>query len=152
MSIATSPLAWQFTWMPARCTRSTHALQVLLRLGDVALVAVLARVGKAQRHRPLGEGAVEGVLARCAELDPLVAEAGLDAARDHVFEHLAAGFVADSMEQLAASAHVLNRRQVAAFVMHARQPVAHELLGDVRDAVALAWARCSGVNVGRVPT
>ena len=25
MSIATSPLAWQFTWMPARCTRSTHA-------------------------------------------------------------------------------------------------------------------------------
>ncbi len=28
MSIATSPLAWQFTWMPARCTRSTHAFNV----------------------------------------------------------------------------------------------------------------------------
>ena len=26
MSMATSPFAWQFTWMPARCTRSTHAL------------------------------------------------------------------------------------------------------------------------------
>ena len=25
MSIATSPLAWQLTWMPARCTRSTQA-------------------------------------------------------------------------------------------------------------------------------
>ena len=23
--MATSPLAWQFTWIPARCTRSTHA-------------------------------------------------------------------------------------------------------------------------------
>ncbi len=28
MSIATSPLAWQFTWMPARCTRSTQAFKV----------------------------------------------------------------------------------------------------------------------------
>ena len=25
MSMATSPLAWQFTWMPARCTFSIHA-------------------------------------------------------------------------------------------------------------------------------
>ena len=28
MSMATSPLAWQFTWMPARCTRSTHSFSV----------------------------------------------------------------------------------------------------------------------------
>ena len=28
MSIATSPFAWQFTWMPARCTRSTQAFNV----------------------------------------------------------------------------------------------------------------------------
>ena len=28
MSIATSPLAWQLIWMPARCTRSTHAFKV----------------------------------------------------------------------------------------------------------------------------
>ncbi len=28
MSMATSPLAWQFTWMPARWTRSTHSLRV----------------------------------------------------------------------------------------------------------------------------
>ena len=55
-----------------------------------------------------------------------------------VFEDLAARFVADAMEQLATSPHILNCRQVAAFVMHARQPVAHELLGDVRDAIALA--------------
>ena len=57
-------------------------------------------------------------------------------------------FVADAVQQLAARAHLLQRGQVAALVMHARQAVAHELLRDVRDAVALAlFAPARRVNV-----
>ena len=40
--------------------------------------------------------------------------------------------------QVAARAHLLQRGQVAALVMHARQAVADELLRDVREAVAVA--------------
>ena len=94
--MATSPLAWQFTWMPARCTRSTHAFSVVLRLGDVALVGRRhARIRRAQRHGALRERAVHGVLGGGAELDPLVAESGLDAGRDHRLQRAAARFVAD---------------------------------------------------------
>jgi hypothetical protein len=67
------------------------------------------------------------VLARRAELDPLVSEAGLDAAPDHGVEDLAAGLVADPVQKIAARAHVLDRRQVASLVMDARQSVSHEL-------------------------
>ena len=82
--MATSPLAWQFTWMPARCTRSTHALQLVLLLGDVAVVAgccpgygVLSAIVRSENEPSTR------VLGRGAEADPVVAEAGLDAARDH---------------------------------------------------------------------
>ena len=70
------------------------------------------------------------------QLDPLVAEAGLQAGADHPLEDLADGFVADPVVQLAAGAHVLQREQVAALVVHAGQAVADELLGDVRQSVA----------------
>ena len=60
--------------------------------------------------------------------DPFVAEAGLDAAGDHRVQHLAAGFIADPVQQISARPHLLQRRQIAAFVMHAGHPVAHELL------------------------
>src|SRR6187200_2939334 len=42
------------------------------------------------------------------------------------------------MMQIAARAHFLDRREVAALVVHARQAVARELLRDVRDAIAVA--------------
>ena len=71
---------------------AVHALdplvQRVLRLGDVALVGRRdAGIRRAQRHRALRERAVHGVLGRGAELDPLVAEAGLDAGGDHRLEH-----------------------------------------------------------------
>ena len=51
---------------------------------------------------------------------------------------IAGRLVAHAVEQLAAGADVLDRGQVAAFVVDAGQAVAHELLGDVGDAVAVA--------------
>ena len=139
MSIATSPLAWQFTWMPARCTRSTHSFSVVLCLGDVPFVRRRhAGIRRAERHGALRERAVDGVLRRRAELDPLVAETGLDAGGDHRLERAAARLVADAMQQIAAGADVLHRLQVAALMVHARQAVARELLRDVRDAVTRA--------------
>ena len=105
------------------------------------LYAVVPAYGDAQRHRALGERSVDGVLRRRAELDPFVAEAAHDAAGDHRVQHAAARLVAHAMVQVAARAHFLDRRQVAALVMHARQAVAGELLRDVRDAVALALRR-----------
>ena len=134
-----------------------HALdpriEVVLRLGDVALVRRRdAGIRRAERHRALGERAVDGVLGGGAEPDPLVAEAARDAAGDHRLEHVAARFVAHAMQQVAARAHLLQRRTDAALVMHAGEAVADELLRDVRQPVAVALLRCSSVNVGRLPT
>src|SRR5258708_2027185 len=42
------------------------------------------------------------------------------------------------MLELSAFTHFLNRREIAAFMMNARQTVAHELLRDVRDSVAIS--------------
>ena len=64
-----------------------------------------------------------------------------DAAGDHRIEHAAARLVAHAMVEIAARADFLDRREVAALVMHARESVAHELLRDVRDAVAVALRR-----------
>ena len=41
------------------------------------------------------------------------------------------------MAEITASANVLDRGQVAAFVVHCGQPIARELLRDVRDAIAV---------------
>ena len=85
-------------------------VQLLLRLSDVALVAGLVpRIGLAQRHRPLRERAVHRVLGRRTELDPFIAETGLDTARDHRVEDATVGLVADAVQQFAPRAHVLDR-------------------------------------------
>jgi hypothetical protein len=78
------------------------------------------------------------VLGRRAELDPLITEAAPDPVRDHRIQHSASRLVAHAVPELAAGADVLDRRQVATFVVDTRQAVAHELLRDVGDAVALA--------------
>ena len=52
--------------------------------------------------------------------------------------------VAHAVQQFAARAHLLKRRQIAAFVVHAGQAVADELLRDVRDPVAVALRRLLG--------
>ena len=130
-----------------------HALhprvQVVLRLGDVAPVGRRhAGIVHAERHGALRERAVHGVLGGGAELDPVVPEAGLDAGGDHRFQHVALRLVAHPVQQFAAGAHVLNRRQVAALVMHAGEAVACELLRDVRDAVASALLVLGGREGG----
>src|SRR4029450_6765864 len=94
-------------------------------------------------HRVFGGG---------AETEPVVAEAAPDAAGDQRVEDAAARFVADAMLQVAAGAHVLYRREVAALVMHGREAVAHEFLGDVRDAIPFSlcaffgWERRPGAD------
>ena len=109
-------------------------------------------IRRAQRHRPFGERTVDGVFRRGAEPDPLVAKAGLDTAGDHRVEHLAGGFVAHAVKQFAARPHLLQRRQIAAFVVHAGQAVADELFRDVCQAIAAALvASASAVNVCRLP-
>ena len=120
-----------------------HALdpgvELVLRLRDVAFVRRLhARIRNAQGHRALGERSVDGVLRGRAELDPLVAEAGHDAARDHRVQHPAARLVAHAVMQVAARADLLQRGQVAALVMHAGEAVPNELFRDVREPVAVA--------------
>src|SRR5262245_8917174 len=84
---------------------------------------------------------------RGAELDPLVAEAGLDPAGDHRVENSTAHFIADAVPEITTHAHVLDGRQVATLVMNARQAIADELLGDVRDpfsapTLQLRWCQC----------
>src|SRR5262252_6156116 len=66
------------------------------------------------------------------------AEFGLNAAGDHRIEHGAARVVADAVQQFAARAHFLDRRQVAALVVDAGQSVADELLRDVGNAILAA--------------
>src|SRR5688572_9544600 len=120
-------------------------VELVLRLRDVALVGRLdAGVRDAQRHRALGERPVDRVLRRRAELDPLVADAAHDAALDHRIEHAAAGRVAHAMMQIRARADFLDGGEVATLVMDAGQPVARELLRDVRDPVALALGALFG--------
>ena len=48
------------------------------------------------------------------------------------------------MEQIAPRAHLLQCEEIAAFVMDAGHAVAHELLGDVGEAVAIALQRLFG--------
>ena len=154
MSIATSPLAWQFTWMPARCTRSTQALSSSCVSVTLPLYGgVDARIRRAQRHRALGERAVDGVLRRRAELDPLVAEAGHDAAGDHRVEHAAARLVAHAV-------HADRRARAPAAAPAGRRLRGARWSGrSGRTASRCARARraraarvCSAVNVGRLPT
>ncbi len=120
-----------------------HALdpgvEFVLRLGDVALVGRRdAGVGRAERHGAFGERSVDGVLGGGPEANPLVAETGHDAAVDHRFEHFAGGLVADAVQEFSARPHLLQGRQVAAFVVHARDAITDELLGNVGQAVAVA--------------
>ena len=95
-------------------------------------------VRPAHRHRAFGERSVDGMLGRGAQPDPLVAETGRQAARDHRFEDGAAGLVTHAVPEIAARPHLLQRGQIAALVMHARQAVADELLRDVGQPVAVA--------------
>ena len=142
ISIATSPLAWQLTWMPARCTRSIQALRSSCVSVTLPLYGgVDAGIRRAERHGALGERPVDGVLGGGAEPDPLVAEAGLDAAGDHRLQHLAAGLIAHPVQQISARPHLLQGEQIAALVVHAGQAIADELLGDVCQPVAVALQR-----------
>ena len=61
--------------------------------------------------------------------------------RDHRLQHLAAGLVAHPMQQIAARPHLLQREQIAALVVHAGHAIAHELLGNVCQPVAIALHR-----------
>src|SRR5213593_4442881 len=112
-------------------------VQLVLGLGDVAFVRRRhPGIGNAERHSALGKRAIDSVLRGCAQPDPLVAEPRRDSACDHCFENAAVHLVADTVQQIAARTHLLQRKQVAALVVDARQAVADELLRDVREPVA----------------
>ena len=140
--MATSPLAWQLTWMPARCTRSIQALRSSCVSVTLPLYGgVDAGIRRAERHGALRERPVDGVLGSGAQPDPFVAETGFDAAGDHRLQHFAAGLVAHAVQQVSARAHLLQREQIAALVVYAGQAIADELLGDVGQPVAVALHR-----------
>ena len=139
MSIATSPLAWQFTWMPARCTRSTHSFSVScvsvtlpLYGGVTPGYGVLSAIVRSENEPSTVCSEVAPNLIHSSP-KPVWMPAVIIASRARPL-----GFVADAVLEIAARAHVLHRLQVAALVMHAGEAVAGELLRDVRDAVARA--------------
>ena len=113
MSIATSPLAWQFTWMPARCTRSTHAFRSCWLIMMLPCTARHPRIRHAQRHRALRKRSIDGVLGRRAERlhsspKPLCMPASIKSSSS-----FPARLIAHPMEQFAASSDLLEGRQVA---------------------------------------
>ena len=139
ISMATSPLAWQLTWMPARCTRSIQAFRsscVSVRLplygGVTPGYGVLSAMVRSENDPSTV----------CSEVAPSRIHSSpkprLDAARDHRLQHLAAGLVAHAVQQISARPHLLQREQIAAFVMHAGHAIADELLRDVGQPVAVA--------------
>jgi len=125
---------------------AVHPLDPAVEIGlgedDIAVVGRFdALIRRAHRHRALRERAVAGVLRGRAEPDPLVAETAGDAVRDHALEHVLHRLVAHPVAQIAARAHLLQRQEIAALVMHAGQAVAHELLGDEGERIAVAPPR-----------
>jgi hypothetical protein len=77
-----------------------------------------------------------------AELDPLVAETGRDARRPSL-QHPSYACSSHDAED-AACAHLLQREQVAALMMHAGEAVADELLEMKASASRLRMSVCSG--------
>ena len=73
--------------------------------------------GFAESHRPFRKGSVDRVLGCGAEPNPFISETSCDTARDHRLQHIARNFKADAVHQLTACAHVLQRAQIAAFVL-----------------------------------
>jgi hypothetical protein len=78
------------------------------------------------------------VLPGRADAQPLIAEPAANACGDHPLQVGIVQLKVDPMQQLAAVADLLERRQISVLVMHARQPVANELLGDVSRPVPAA--------------
>ena len=88
------------------------------------------------------------MLRRGAEADPLVAEAGFDAQIDHRIQHFVLALIADAMEKIAARTHLLQRHQVAAFMVHGGKAIFDELLGDEGKTFPVALQLLRGA-VGR---
>src|SRR4030095_2313381 len=115
--------------------RAMHSLdpgvERRLRLGDIAFVAGPRRGAGAQRHRALRKRAVYRVLLRRADAYPFIAESGANARGDHPLQVGVVELEIDPMQQLAAVSYLLDRREIASFVMDARQSIANALLGPV---------------------
>jgi hypothetical protein len=73
-----------------------------------------------------------------SEPDPFVPEAGLDAARNHGIQHLACGFIAHPVLEVAARTHGLQGGQIAALVMYACDSITRKLFGHVCQPVTVA--------------
>src|SRR5262245_51865356 len=114
-------------------------VQVVLRRGDIALIRRLnSGIWFAESHRPFGKRSVDCVLGCGAKPNPLISKTGCDTACDHRLQHVAGSFEADAMQQLAAHPYVLESAQIAAFVVHTRESVTHELLRDESESIAIA--------------
>src|SRR6185295_11141571 len=114
-------------------------VQVVLRRGDIALIRRLnSGIRFAESHRPFGKRSVDRVLGCGAESNPFISKPSGDTAGDHRLEHVAGHFKADAMQQLAARPYLLERAQIAAFVMDTRESVTHELLRYESQAIAIA--------------
>ncbi len=122
--------------LDARAVHALHpGIECFLRLGDISFVPGSRRVARTPRHRAFRERAVDGVLPGCADAQPLIAESAANARGDHPLQVGIVQLEVHPMQQLAAVADLLERRQISVLVMHARQPVANELLGYMSRAV-----------------
>ena len=125
--------------MPARCTRSTQALRsscvsVTLPLygGWTPGYGVLSAIVRSENDPSTVCSDVAPNLIHSSP-KPVVMPAVI-----MEFRTRAARLVADAVQQVAARADVLERREIAALVMDAGQPVPDELFRDVRQPVAFA--------------
>src|SRR5262245_25095354 len=113
-------------------------IQVVLRRCDIALIRGLnAGIRFAESHGPFGKGSVDRVLGCGAEPNPFISETSCDTARDHRLKHVPRNFKANTVQQFAACAHVLQRAEIAAFMMHTCESVTDELLRYESQAIAV---------------
>ena len=111
-------------------------VQVVLRGRDIALISRLnTRIRFAESHRPFRKRSVDSVFGRGPQPNPFISETSCDTARDHRLQQVAGNFKADAVQQFTACAHLLQRAQIAAFVMHTCESVADELLRYESQAV-----------------
>ena len=137
--MATSPLAWQLTWMPARCTRSIQALRSSCVSVTLPLYGGLMP----------GYGGLSAMVR--SENDPSTVCSEVAPNRIHsspkplqmppaiiASSTLSAGLIAHAVQELAARPHLLQGEQIARLVVYAGHAIADKLFGDVCQPVAVA--------------
>ncbi len=130
-------------------------IERVLGFGDVAAVSgIHAGIRDAQGHRALGKRAIDQMLNRAADAQPLIAEACLNTRFDELVQHSSCHREVDAMLEVSCCAYRLDGAQflgaAEVLVVHARKPTAGKLLRDVchRRTLSLSplFVRVSGTK------